>query len=854
MLLLSACQSEQANQVTMQLNGDWEFKAVDEDTWRPATVPGSVHTDLLANELIEDPFYRTNERDLQWIDKKQWEYRTVFELEKSFLHKTEVELLFEGLDTYARVFLNDQLLLETDNMFRRYRSRVKDLLREGPNELRVVFDSPVAAGLRKYADQGYVIPVSDNDQSEVGGLGDKKVSIYTRKAGYHYGWDWGPRFVTSGIWRPVKIQAWNEARFRDLRIDQQVLSDAQASLLAVAEVEAVAKTAAEMEVFVNGVSVRRLPVDLAPGDNTLSVDFTIDDPQRWWPNGLGEQPLYDVELRLEGRSGSPIASRTQRIGLRTVEVVQQPDSAGSSFVVEVNGHPVFMKGANYIPQDNFLNRVTPERYEHVLQSAADANMNMIRIWGGGIYEEDIFYELCDEKGLLVWQDFMFACAMYPGDDAFLENVRQEAIDNVRRLRHHPSVALWCGNNEILSAWYNWGWRDRVAREQGQEVADAIWHAYDTLFHELLPGVVDEYDPARFYWASSPAGGPGQPENWVAGDVHYWGVWWGQEPFSRYEELIPRFMSEFGFQSFPELSTIEQFAEPEDYDIYSEVLKAHQRSSIGNGTIANYMARDYRQPKDFEHFLYVGQILQAEGIRIGIEAHRRNMPYCMGSLYWQLDDCWPVASWSSMDYYGNWKALQYAAKKAFAEVLVSPKVEEGELRIYIVSDKLQPVKAQLDLRLLDFAGDLRWQYQEGLQLAANQSQVYARFPADELLAGQPLDRLVLQAVVRAGEQPLAENLLYFTPPKALELPAPLIAPSVEAIAGAFRIQLRSEVLAKNVYLQVADVDGFFSDNYFDLLPGETKTLTFRTGTQVDDLPQRLQITTLVDSYTTLTSGK
>lgn len=846
-LAFTACQSDKSSIMEMELSDNWEFKAVDSDQWLAATVPGTVHTDLLANGQIEDPYYRTNERDLQWIDKKNWEYRTTFKLPGKMFFKDRIELEFQGLDTYAEVFLNDQRLFKSDNMFRAYRTDAKPYLKEGINELRIYFQSPIEVGLEKYEDQGYVIPVSENDQSELGGLGDKKVSIYTRKAGYHYGWDWGPRFVTSGIWRPVTLKGWNGGIIHEVEIDQVELTEESASMVAVAEVESRYPTEAEASVRVNGELTKRHPFHLKPGVNKVSAGFTIKNPKLWWPNGLGDPYLYNVEVRLYEKGGKLLSKKSTRIGLRTVEVIQEPDEAGSSFFVRVNGRPVFMKGANYIPQDNFLPRVTPERYEHILQSAADANMNMIRIWGGGVYEDNLFYDLCDEKGLLVWQDFMFACAMYPGDDAFLENVRQEAIYNVRRLRNHPSIALWCGNNENLSAWYNWGWKDRVAKEQGPEVADAIWQAYDTLFHKILPGVVAEYDPDRFYWSSSPSAGTGEPENWVAGDVHYWGVWWGQEPFSKYEELIPRFMSEFGFQSFPELKTIEQFAEPEDYDIFSEVMKAHQRSSIGNGTIANYMARDYRDPKDFESFLYVGQLLQADGIRTGIEAHRRNMPYCMGSLYWQIDDTWPVASWSSIDYYGNWKALHYATRKAFKDVLISPVVEEEEMRIYIVSDRMEATDGELVLRLMDFDGNILWEQIDELTISPNESKIYFNLPVKELVGSYAPEQIFLHALVNAKDERLSDNILYFVSPKELQLPVPDIQVAVTKAGDRYLVRLNTNKLAKNVYLQLTEGDGFFSDNYFDLLPGEARQIVLKNPKSIKDLLKQLKIVTLVDSY-------
>jgi len=828
------------------LHSGWEFRAAGDTAWLPATVPGVVHLDLLAAGKIEDPFYRTNERDLQWIDKNDWEYRTTFDASPELLAHEGIELDFEGLDTYADVYLNDSLILEAHNMFRRWVVPVQGALRPGANQLRIYFHSPIEIGLEKYDAQGYVIPVSDNDQSETGGLGEKKVSVYTRKAGYHYGWDWGPRFVTSGIWRPVTLRAWHGPIIRDLFVKQENLTKAEAQLVALIETESPGVTKGDWVIRLNGAEFSRQPATLTTGLNRTALAFTLDKPQRWWPNGLGEPYRYEVSVALEA-GGHKLTNRTVKVGLRSLELVQEPDSVGASFYFRVNGEPLFMKGANYIPQDNFLPRVGPERYEHILESARSTHMNMIRIWGGGIYENDLFYELCDQKGLLVWQDFMFACAMFPGDDAFLENVRQEAVDNVRRLRQHPSVALWCGNNENLSAWEGWGWKQRAEAEQGPEVAAAIWHAYDTLFHHILPGVVAEYDPDRPYWASSPQAAQGVKENWLSGDVHYWGVWWGKEPFSNYAARTPRFMSEYGFQSFPELATVRQFAEESDWDIYSEVMQAHQRSSIGNGTIDTYLKRHYLPPKDFPSFLYVGQVLQAEGLKVGMESHRRQMPYCMGSLFWQIDDTWPVASWSSIDYYGRWKALQYYARRAFAPVLISLEAVDGRVRAYAVSDRREAVPAKLLVQVLTLAGELVYQDEQTLTLAPNQSAQVWSGDKEVLLDYHDPAELVVSARLWAGDNLLSENLLYFVSPKEMSLPDPGLTAEVLPASGGYAITLRTERLARHVWVSVPGVEGQFSDNYFDLLPGEERVITFSPQAETAGIADKLQVWTLRDAY-------
>jgi beta-mannosidase len=475
-------------------------------------------------------------------------------------------------------------------------------------------------------------------------------------------------------------------------------------------------------------------------------------------------------------------------------------------------------------------------------------MNMVRVWGGGIYEKKTFYDLCDKMGLLVWQDFMFACSMYPGNKAFLENVEQEAIDNIKRLRNHPSIVMWCGNNECLSAWKRWGWRENVIEEQGQAIADTLWQAYVDVYHKILPEMVKEHDN-RFYWSSSPSVSMGVPEETYAGDIHYWGVWWGKEPFETYETVMPRFMSEFGFQSFPEFSTVKKYTVPGDHDIYSEVMKSHQRSSIGNETIEEYMLRDYKKPKDFQSYLYVSHVLQAEGIGFGLEAQRRNRHRCMGTLYWQLNDCWPVASWSSRDYYGQWKALHYFTKKAFRPILVSPRAKKDIIQVYIVSDKLKAIPAKAKMTLMDFSGNTLWEKSGEVNIAPNQSLVYYLLNKQEVLGNAPENKVLLLArVMDKNGGSLSENILYFKKPKDLALDKqPGVNTEIEEIEGGFALRLSADKLAKNLYLSTGDGEGFFSDNYFDVLPGHPVEITYQTGKTREELTKKLNMVSLVDTY-------
>ena len=852
-LLLMTCGSKH-NFEKQFLHGNWEFKQVTDSVWMPATVPGTIHTDLMNNNIIDDPYYRLNEHDVQWIDKEEWEYKTSFEVDEKYLENETIKLHLDGLDTWATVYLNGKIILNADNMFYQWKVDVKDYLRPGKNKLRIIFHSPINKGLKLREELGYYLPGAENDQSQLGGTGDIKTVVFSRKAQYHFGWDWGPRLVTGGIWQSVYLTAHNNARIEKVHFQTLEIANEEANLQVDTYIESFSDDDVTVAIFMGDAIVAEKTFMVKSGKNTLSLPVIIKNPELWWTNGLGDQHLYNFKVTLN-KDNRTIDRAFESIGLRTVELVQEPDETGSSFFFKVNGEPVFMKGANYIPQDIFLPRIEKSDYEHLIKSAAEANFNMLRVWGGGIYEQEIFYELCDKYGILVWQDFMFACAMYPGNKEFIDNVEKEAIQNVERLRNHPCIALWCGDNEILIAWNRWGWQDQVREKQIEEIIDSIWKAYDDVMHKLLPKVVEKYDPARSYWASSPSSGFGELENGKSGDNHYWGVWWGKEPFEKYEEIIPRFMSEYGFQSFPELNSVKKYALEEDWDIESEVMQSHQRSSIGNVTIKEYMERDYRDPKDFPMFLYVNHVLQAEGIRTAMEAHRRNMPHCMGSLYWQLNDCWPVASWSGIDYYGNWKALHYFAKKAFSEVLVSPDLDTlGNVKIHLVSDRLEPTDAELSWKLMDFEGKIISHMEKKISIPANSAKKVLEITASELVPdSMRANHLLYVAVKNMEDKILSENILYFDKVKNLDLPEPGLSWSVKKERDYFDITITTERLAKNVYLQENGIEGFFTDNYFDMLPGKSINVTFTSESRlnISDFIDNLEVLSIIDSYS---SGK
>ena len=831
---------------TIFLHSNWQFKQADKNEWLPAEIPGTVHTDLFKNERIEDPYYRMNEQNQQWIEREDWEYRTIFDASYDLLSRDKIALIFHGLDTYADVYLNDSLILESSNMFRNWEIDVEGILRKGNNELRIYFHSPIKKTSPLYDALSYTLPVSSNDQSA------KKVSVFSRKAPYHFGWDWGPRFVTSGIWKPVELRAWDTARLKDVSIETRSLNDESAELLADVELEVTRPIIAEVEVMVDGKSIKKSTVDLHLGTKHINLAFSIEEPELWWPNGVGDHKLYYIEIILRNEK-EIIHAKKLKIGLRTIELVQEKDKHGTSFFFKINGVPVFMKGANYIPLDNFLTRVDTNRYENILQSAVDANMNMIRVWGGGIYENDIFYELCDEKGLLVWQDFMFSCAMYPGDEAFLQNVKIEAEENIKRLRHHPSLALWCGNNEIVMKWQGW---KKNANDEGNQVplwensldSMKIVNAYDNIFKNILPDAVRTFGQGVPFWESSPMATGGQFDDWKSGDSHFWGVWWGQEPFTSYRKNIGRFMSEYGFQSFPEFKTIKSFTIQEDWDIYSDVMQTHQRSSIGNKTIANYLERHFREPKDFENFLYVSQLLQAEGVKIAMESHRIAKPRNMGSLIWQLNDCWPVASWSSIDYYGRWKALHYYAKRAFNESIAVFEKDENELKIYGITDSQEEIRVDLFVELRDLNGKSIMTDEKKVKLKANTSHEIWRGAIQELLKKQKSNQVYLQLRLTHEDSLLFENIFLFNPFKELVLENPAIEYDFIEEGDRLFVELKSNKTAFGVCFETNELDLTFSDNFFTLHARESKRIEVLGDFESYEVKNKLTVKSLFDSYT------
>ncbi len=795
-LLCFSCQTKHDVPITLELHDDWQFKKTSDTIWYSATVPGNVYSDLLDHELIEHPFIGNNEEKVQWVSETNWEYYTNFKVDKQTLKKKHLELNFEGLDTYASIFLNDSLILETNNSFRAFKMDVKPLLKS-ENNLRIVFEKTATQEEKEKAKLNYNLPEGNR--------------IFTRKAQFQYGWDWGPKLNSSGIWRPIKLKAWNDFRIENTFIKQIKLNDSISNLIAEFEINSILKKDLFYDVYVNDSLIRGSQFN--PSNYNTGVAFSIKNPKRWWPHNLGEPYLYDIKVVV--KDGKTILdSISKKIGLRTIDLVTEKDSLGESFYFKVNNVPVYAKGANYIPQNSMQNKVTDRHYEKLLDDVVDANMNMLRVWGGGIYENDIFYDLCDEKGILVWQDFMFACAMYPGDNDFLKNVQEEAFQNIIRLRNHASLALWCGNNENSEGWHRWGWQAGRGKEEKEE----IWNNYLKVFDSILPRTVKQYSNTD-YWESSPKYGRGNPKYKFEGDAHDWWIWHDAYPFEHLEENVPRFMSEFGFQSFPSFEAINYINQKDSVDISANSFQSHQKHSRGYELIREYMERDFPVPEKAEDYVYMSQLLQAYGITKGIEAQRRAKPYNMGTLYWQLNDCWPVVSWSSIDFFGNWKALHCKAKRSFEDILISNTIDGDIIENFIINDGLDSVEGNLELEIRTFDDDSIWSINKNIVVEPLSSDRKYRID----FSGLDFNKKEAVLITRFNGQ---TKLNYFVNPKSLKLKQEGIQKKITKTSDGFQIELSSKTLQKDVFLY-CNIKGHFSDNYFDLLPNKTKTIEFST---------------------------
>lgn len=811
---------------------DWTFRRHGTSAWHPATVPGCVHGDLLRNGLIPDPFWGDNELKLRWIEEAEWDYRCEFVLDEAAMAHRRLELVFEGLDTLAIVRLNQKEIGRTENMFLGYRFDVARVVRPGVNLLEVRFLSPMDyIRARQSPDD---LP-EGNDV--VGG------SSHIRKQQCSFGWDWGPRFATCGVYLPARLEGWDDNRIASVRIDQKHAKDS-VTLSFVAETARSAGVEYQGSISFAGELVARI----------VNGQAIIRRPKLWWPNGYGEQPLYDVKLELLHR-GKVVDSWERKVGLRTVELDRHPDAFGESFQFVVNGRPIFAKGANWIPAHSFVAQVDTALYDNLLTSATDAHMNMIRVWGGGIYEKEEFYDLCDQKGLLVWQDFMFACYLFPGTREFLSLVRAEAVYQLKRLSYRTCLALWCGNNEIEQIHHE---IVKTARRK---------KAYDSIFYDLLPKAVAAHGGVTAYWPSSahnPDGYEKGNTNERAGDCHFWEVWFERKPVKRYEELSFRFCSEFGMQAFCSPEVAATFCRPEDFNVFGPEMENHQKCSAGNAIILEYVSRRFRFPKDYAALAYLSQLNQAYCIKTGVEHFRRSMPRTMGALYWQINDCWPVASWSSIEFGGQWKALHYEAKRFFAPALVSVRIPGDEsvgpvnslvstihdVEIYTVYDGVPPRDAVLTWQLCHLKeGRLRGGRKKvTLHYGESVKQLSLDFAREMRLHGAR--QLYLRVELISAGVVLSRQTAFLTAQRYLDLPSAPIRHAVRKVGKArYEVDFNSRVFQHAVAFHFRQTAYRAEDNFFDLFPGETRTIALRTEKDLSlaALKKALEITSLRGSY-------
>lgn len=791
------------NKKQISLHGEWILSSTFLDKNIIGTVPGSVYNDLLNHQIISDPFVGDNEYFTRDIMNYGFIYTRKFQLKNLNQHHF---LVCEGLDTLANIYLNNKLLAKTNNMHRTYRFNANEWLIEGENEIRIELESPIKYLESKVKASGYkLFQASDAIEGYP----------YLRKGSSMFGWDWGPQLPDAGIWRDIYIESIEDAFIQDVLINQT-----HKEKVVVLEINTNQEIYNDTHHYGYIVSIKNSEGFIISNEQFSlddSILMTIKEPKKWYPIGYGSQNLYIVTIQL-CIDNEVIDEIIKRIGLREINLIQEPDQYGESFTINVNGIDIFCKGANYIPEDNLLPRTNKDLTYDLLKSAIDANHNMIRVWGGGIYPPTYFYDICDELGLLVWQDLMFACAAYDStDSAWLETTKHEIIDNLIRIRHHPSIALICGNNENETAIECWNVEE-------QETAKELYVKH---YIEFLQPLVQTYFPSITYWRSSPASKElfkdTNSDNY--GDMHYWGVWHANEPITYYRKLYPRFMSEFGLQSFPTLKTIKTFAKDDELNIFSYVLEQHQKNKTSNSKILNYIGKMYQYPKDFDYLLYVSQIIQAEGIRYGVEHWRRNYGRCMGILYWQLNDCWPVASWSSIDYYHRWKVLHYHSKKFYQPILVSICEHHNQADVHMTNDTLHQIQGDLHWELLDLSGHVIETDNIAVTIEKQSSKEICKLTFD-FNQKEFMDK-VLYCDFKMDNQMISSNEVCFVPDKYLKLQKPeIICKLIETEKG-YNIELESQTYAKFVEVSVRDTDVRLSDNYFNLIPKKPKIIHIKT---------------------------
>lgn len=824
---------------TCTLNGTWQLSAGHRSLESvDMQIPGTVLSGLLAAGKIKDPFYRTNEDATRALFWKDYVFTRTFDVDEELLAQQHIVLVCEGLDTLAEISINGTFLAKTDNMHRTWKFQAKKLLHPGKNEIQIVFRS-VLRFIEDY-------PYEAHKKINYIPCGSMKGNQLLRKAHSMFGWDWGPQTIDAGIFRDIYLQGYSHARIEDIRIHQQHAKNVSVQT-SITLSESVPGQKLCVELSEDGAD-KPLQTKLCKtnADGVAAVDFVIENPKLWWPNDYGDQPLYIVRTTLLDEDGTSLESITRRIGLRTLTISQEKDEWGNEFAFCVNGVKIFTRGGNYIPDDCLYTRITEKKLDYILESCRRAHFNCVRVWGGGYYPSDAFYDLCDEKGLIVWQDLMYACNVYDVTDAFAENCRQETYDNVRRLRHHASLGLWCGNNEIESAWDHWG--------DFQKETPYLRADYIRLFEEVLPKAVQEADGETFYWHSSPSSGGcfDNPDDANRGDTHYWDVWHGQKPFTDYRKYFFRFCSEFGFQSFPCAKTVNSFTLEDDRNIFSRVMESHQKNDAANGKMLYYLSENLRYPKDLTHLLYASQVLQGMAIKYGVDHWRRNRGRCMGTLYWQINDDWPAPSWSSIDYFGRWKALHYMAQKFYAPHAVSMTLEDHRCHVYFSNESFETPEYSLTLSIRDLSGNVLETYEtKGNSPAFSAIETAV---VDICSWEDQKDDVFLEAVIHTKDQKVLKDVETLVPYKYLNLKNPVISTEAKETNDAFILHISSDCFAPFVALDFDDADVIFSDNFFHLTDKTVQDIIVKKEDilqghfeNAEDFRKRLQILSLGTSY-------
>lgn len=807
-LLLFSCVNY-SNTADQSLNEGWNLQTDTLNIDLQVNVPSVAQSDLFEAGIIPNPYLGKVEQDLQWIPQHHWDYSLTFNVEDAVFEKDNIELVFNGLDTYADVFLNGEKIIHSDNMFLQYSKDVKKLLRKENNELKVHF---------------YPFDIVRDSLIETYRLRFPEKYAVMRKCGYQNGWDWAPRYLNIGIWKDVKLHAWSGYDVTSASILTENVADNRAEMRLRLNIKSQKERNVKVSVQFDKEKITVAETLIKKGDNEIVASFNIENPKLWWPNEMGEQAMTTFKVNVEdtndGTSAAPVTVTT---GIRKVELVQEPDSIGKSMFFRINGKDVFAKGANYIPEEMIETWMSKEKTIKLLKECKDYHFNMLRVWGGGIYPPDFFFDACDSLGIMVWEDFMYAGSTYPYSDEFLNNAKEEAIQQVIHYQNHPSLVMWCGNNEVSNGFYDWGWKSSMKWSDADYLE--MQHGMDTLFKDILNEVVSHYDGTIPYFPSSPTYGWGHEESLKEGDSHYWGVWWGEYPYEVYLEKVARFNSEYGYQAYPSLSTLKKISPELDWN----VIDAHQKHARGKHLINSHINKyiDDNNNDDIAQLVYNSQLSQAWGMGLAIEAHRAAKPRSMGTLYWQLNDAWPVISWSSIDYHGNKKALHWKLKELFAPILIGVlPTKDGNFTVYANSDLYREINAQLLINVKDFSGNILKTYSENVVIPKN-SCTHLSLDFNDFVRELDKNSLFIDMQLIENNNVISERLQYLAYPKDLKLQKTDISPKVNINNDIVTLEFFSNTLVKDVYVESSDNNGVFSDNFFDVKPNEQKVITFKT---------------------------